>query len=70
MIFSGQRTWLLGSFLIFADNHFLARRARKILIERNKFTDRTGALTLSTGEVVQWSNLDLPYKHEFFRKLD
>jgi hypothetical protein len=58
MIISGNKKWLLGSFLIFADNQFVARRARDILIEDQKPNERTGVLTLSTGEVAHWMNLD------------
>ena len=60
MILSRHNRWLLGSFLIFADNHFIARRAREILLKDGNITERTGVLKLSTGEVVQWANLDLP----------
>jgi hypothetical protein len=67
MLISGNRNWLFGSFLIFAENQFIARRTHEILMEQAKHADqssaeRTGVLTLPGGEVVQWANLDLPYK--------
>jgi hypothetical protein len=70
MFIPGHQTWLLGSFLIFADNRFVARGARAILVERNEFTERTGVLTLPTEETVQWSNLDLPYTRSSSSSLD
>jgi hypothetical protein len=62
MILFSHQKWLLGSFLIFADTQLIARRAYEILDENRNPTEPTGVLRLPTGEIVQWANLELPYK--------
>lgn len=62
MIIASHKNWVFGSFLIFSENQFTARRARETLIRDPDSTKRTGVLMLPTGEMVRWTNLDLPYK--------
>lgn len=55
MILTAEKKWLFGSFLIFASNRFVARRAYEILV-RHDCEKRAGTLSLDTGEQVQWMN--------------
>lgn len=64
MILTAHEKWLFGSFLIFARNQFVARKAYEILSMERDSTRRAGVLNLNTGETARWMNLDLPFNQD------
>ncbi|MDQ9170432.1 hypothetical protein Q8A64_08410 [Oxalobacteraceae bacterium R-40] len=64
MYLAMHKQWMFGSFLIFANSLFTARRAYAILAQQQDCEQRTGTLILDTGERVQWTNSALPYRRQ------
>jgi hypothetical protein len=61
MIVTAEKKWSFGSFLLFAENRFVARRAYAILVQQANRSKRAGTLSLDTGEQVEWMNCSLSH---------
>lgn len=57
MILSSDKRWVFGSFLIFADDRFTAKKAYEMLSGNPELMKHIGTLRLADGKRVQWTNM-------------